>query len=233
METITKKDNKIVFSMDLDESLANAIRRYVNQVQTIAIDEVDISKNDSPLYDETLAHRMGLIPLKASTKVNAEGKLKTKKEGFVYSGEIEGIDVVYDKIPLTLLNKNQEVDIKIRVRKGHGEEHSKFSPGFIFYREASEVEMDKSVLDEVKSVCPDAEVKEKGGKIVVADNKEKEVCDVCEGICDKEGKEISIKPTGELIITVETYGQLKAEDIFKKSIESLKKDLEEVAKKIK
>ena len=57
-------------------------------------------------------------------------KLKTKKEGFVYSGELEGdAEVVYDKIPITLLDKGQELEIKATLKAGKGEEHEKFSPG--------------------------------------------------------------------------------------------------------
>ena len=40
MEIFEKKNNKIIFSAEVDESLANSIRRYINQVPTIAIDEV-------------------------------------------------------------------------------------------------------------------------------------------------------------------------------------------------
>jgi DNA-directed RNA polymerase subunit D len=68
MENISKSDGKYVFKAKIDESLINSIRRYVGQIQIAAIDEVEISKNDSPLYDETIAHRMGLIPLKQNGK---------------------------------------------------------------------------------------------------------------------------------------------------------------------
>ena len=49
----------------------------------------------------------------------------------------------------------------------------------------------------------------------------------------KEGKtQIEIIPSDELIITVESFGQMDAGDIFKKSIEALKKDLSTVEKKV-
>jgi len=64
MELIEKKENQITFIAEADERLMNSIRRYVNQIPVLAFDEVVISRNDSPLYDETIAHRMGLIPLK-------------------------------------------------------------------------------------------------------------------------------------------------------------------------
>lgn len=81
METIESTKNKIIFSAEIEESLANAIRRYVHEIPVLAIDEVEIHQNGSPLYDETLAHRIGLVPLKMtkSYKEDSEIKFSIKK----------------------------------------------------------------------------------------------------------------------------------------------------------
>lgn len=233
MELISEKGNKIVFKGEVEDSLANAIRRYVYQVPVVAVDEVEISKNDSPLYDETVAHRIGLIPLKQNKK---EGtlKLKSKKEGFVYSGEMEGdIKVIYDKIPITLLNKGQELEIVAKTRAGKGAEHSKFAPGLFVYRNVLEVSVDKDIGEKIKQIVPDVEVKVKGDKAVIIDDKEREVADVCEGLAEKEGKDVEVKSKDELVFTIESFGQIEPKNIFVKSIEALKKDLEEFSKKFK
>ena len=237
MEKINKKDNQIVFRAEIEESLANAIRRYLHQIPILAVDEVEISKNDSPLYDETIAHRIGLIPLKMDKSINEKTitklKLNVKKEGMVYSGELTGkIKVVYTQIPITSLKKDQELELIAITKLGKGSNHSKFSPGLMFYRNVSEIIMDKGFYGEVKKVYPNIKIKEKGDKIIILDNEKKEVCDVCEGICEKSGKKIEIKPLKELIITLESFGQLSVEEIFKKSIDVLKKDLAEVSKKV-
>jgi len=39
-----------------------------------------------------------------------------------------------DKTPITFLNKGQELEIKATTKMGRGVEHSKFSPGLMFYR---------------------------------------------------------------------------------------------------
>ena len=55
--------DKLIIRSEISESLANAIRRSVSEVSTLAISEVEIFKNDSALYDEMLAHRVGLVPI--------------------------------------------------------------------------------------------------------------------------------------------------------------------------
>lgn len=234
MQIINKKDNQVVFKIETDETIANSIRRYLSEIPILAIDEVEIFKNDSPLYDETIAHRMGLIPLKME-KLSKEDSLKlvSKKEGIVYSGEIQGaIKPVYDKIPITSLNKGQELEIVANVKFGKGKEHSKFSPGLMFYRNVSEIKIDKSFYNELKRACPNTDIQEKGDKLIIIDDKQKEICDVCEGICEKVGKKAEVEIRNELVITLESFGQLKPEEIFKKSIDELKKDLSDFLKKI-
>jgi DNA-directed RNA polymerase alpha subunit len=60
MEVVENSDNQIVFKTDMEEGLANALRRYLNKIPVLAIDEVEISKNNSPLYDETILKKKGL-----------------------------------------------------------------------------------------------------------------------------------------------------------------------------
>ena len=237
MRLLTKKENKIVFGANTGETLANSIRRSVNSTPIIAIESVEISKNDSPLYDETIAHRLGLVPLKMdkTMKETEEKKLKlrTNKKGFVYSKELKGdVDVVYGNIPITLLNKDQEMNLKAIVKVGKGNEHSKFSPGLIYYRNACEITLDKEFLSDIKGKFSENRIKEKGNKIIVEDNLEKPTIDFCEGLAVKDKKKAEVKDTGELIISIESFGQISVENIFKKSIDILRKKLNEVAKKI-
>jgi DNA-directed RNA polymerase subunit D len=237
MEIIEKKNNTIVFHADIDESLANAIRRYVNQIPTIAVDDVEIIKNDSALYDETLAHRIGLVPLKTdkiSEKTKGHLKLNTNKEGFVVSGDLKGnVDVVYDAIPLTHLNKDQEVQLNATIKVGVGAEHVKFSPGLMFYRKVQEIILDKDFTVAIKKVFPECNIKEKGDKIIILDNGAQEISDFCEGVANKQGKKAEIKEKDELIITIEAFGQMPEKEMFGKAIKALKKDLESIPKKLK
>lgn len=238
METIQTNDNKFTFSAKISDTLANSIRRYVNEVPTLAIDEVEIAKNDSPLYDETLAHRMGLVVFKmdSSYKDDTEVKisLKVKSPGTVCSGAIKtDAEIVYDKLPLTILKENKEINIKGTARTGKGSYHTKYAPGFIFYRHAMELSTDKSLSEEIKAACPEVNMTEKGDTIIINDNAGKEVCDVCEGIAEKNQKEMKSVEKDEMILSIESYGQMAPKDIFKKSVEILKKDLQSLSKNLK
>ncbi len=239
MKLIQKKDNQITFIAEIEESLANSIRRYINQIPILAVDEVEISKNDSPLYDETIAHRIGLIPLKMDKSVTGKTteklKLSSKKEGMVYSGELKGkIKSVYDKIPITTLTAEQELELTATVKSGVGSEHSKFSPGLLFYRGVVDVKIDKDCPKEIVEACPKKILRLENGKVVIKDSNQCDICEACVEECKKQTKEDYIKliPTGKLSITIESFGQLDTKDILGKAIEVLKKDLVEVSKKI-
>jgi DNA-directed RNA polymerase subunit D len=233
MEIVSKKENVIVLKIKTNETLANAIRRSAFEVPINAIDEVEIIKNDSALYDETVAHRMGLIPLKY-TKGEHKFKLKVKGPATVYSGDIKGdLEIVYDKMPITILKDGQEIEIKGKTSEGIGKDHSKFLPGIIFYRVVSEISVDKEIAQKAKENFPEMNFKERGNKATIIDDGEKSCLDLVEGICEKEKKEFEMKDLGEIILTVESFGPLKAEDIFKKSLDILKKNLSEAEKKIK
>ena len=237
MEQIKSKDNELIFKTEISSGLANAIRRYINKISVLAIDEVEISKNDTALYDEAVAHRLGLVPIKTKEKLKEDSEinltLSSKKEGIVYSSELKGkAEPVYGGMPITKLEKGQEIELKAKAVMGEGRTHAKFSPGFMVYRNASSVILDKKHLEKIKKLCPQAKIEEKGDKIVVLDQDEKSIIDLCEGIIHHEGKEAETEDGNELIISIESFGHLEPKEIFVKSIEKLKKDLTDLGKQI-
>lgn len=238
MELIEKKENKIVFKAEIDESIANAVRRYMGHIPILAIDEVEIEKNDSALYDETIAHRMGLIPLKTDKSVNEKTteslKLSVSKEGTIYSGQLKGnTKVVYDKIPITLLNKGQEFELTAKIRAGKGVEHAKFSPGLMFYRNSADAKIEKDCPQEILESCGKNSIKTEGGKILISDIYGNDACEAAiEKYIKEEKTKIEIIPNEEVIITIESFGQMEPQEMLKKSIEALKKDLAIVEKKV-
>jgi len=213
-----KENQKISFITDMPISLANALRRSVLEIPTIAIDEVEISKNDSALYDEILAHRVGLIPIKTG-KIIKETKFRLKGIGpkTVYSGDITPSIELEAKLPIVILDAEQEIELVANAKLGIGEEHIKYSPGLIYYKHNIAPELlDFLDIDEEGRVnYEEKELKEKG-------------------LSEEQLTKIKkLSRINELVINIESWGQIDVNKIFLESIDILSKNLTELDKAIK
>ncbi len=140
----------------VDVSMVNALRRIcMMEVPTMAIERVEILKNDARIFDEALAHRLGMVPLttdldslilpedcdcdghcpRCSVSLILEGKgPKTEEKGpkTLYSGDLKSEDPnlkpVYDTIPLVKLKDGQEVVLEAIAQLGRGKDHAKWQP---------------------------------------------------------------------------------------------------------
>ena len=121
MEIIKNTNEEVVFTTNINVSLANAIRRSVGEIPVLAVVECDIYKNDSALYDEIISHRLGLVSLKnqkMKKDESVEFKLKAKGKGdgeMVLAGEM-GEEVVYPDTPIVLLGEGQVLELVARAR---------------------------------------------------------------------------------------------------------------------
>ena len=78
------KKNRLIFSVKgVDTAYANTLRRIMGfEVPVMAIEDVEFRKNTSILYDEMIAHRLGLIPLSTDLKsYNMMSECKCKGAG--------------------------------------------------------------------------------------------------------------------------------------------------------
>jgi DNA-directed RNA polymerase subunit D len=158
MVSIKTEGNKsIVEFSGTHNTIVNAFRRVIlDEVPTFAIEDVEIVKNDSALYDETLAHRLGLVPLttdlsaynvKKDCKCGTVGcalcevkmSFSQSEIGYVYSGSIKSEDPAvkpaFDTIPLTKLLDGQEIDVNVVAVLGVGRTHAKWAPAHAFMKE--------------------------------------------------------------------------------------------------
>ncbi|MBU3913029.1 MAG: DNA-directed RNA polymerase subunit D [Nanoarchaeota archaeon] len=249
VRVIQKDKEKLVFSAEIKESLANAIRRSALEIPILAIDDVEIYKNDSALYDEIIAHRLGLVPLKydgdlelredcsckgeGCSKCSAQLKLQASGPGLVYSKELKGkTDVVYEGIPITLLRENQELELVATAVLGKGTEHAKFSPGLVYYRNLAEIEFKNcEACKECVEACPLGLIQLEGKKASVKDVWKCDMCEACVVACKKKGSgEISVKPSKEIVYFIESFGQIDAKEILSEAVKALKLNLKKVEK---
>jgi len=214
-----EKKGKISFITDMSISLANAIRRSALEIPIIAVDEVEISQNDSALYDEVLAHRIGLIPIKTPKVSGKEIKFKLKEKGpkIVYSTDLKPSAGNEYKLPITLLEEGQEIQLTAIARFGTGNEHIKYSPGLVYYKH----NVNEDVLSFVKI---DSE-----GKISY-DEKELKERNLSEEQINKIKK---LSKSEELSFNIESWGQIDSKNIFTQAIEVLDKNLNELNKAVK
>ncbi len=140
----TREDgNKLQFELsDTTTAFANAVRRYImNRVPVMAIDNVTFYENTSSLFDEFVAHRLGLIPLTTPKGVPADSEvmfyLDAKGPKMVYSSELETKDKdvkpAKDKIPIVTLSKDQSLRLEAKAKLGTMDKHAKFQPGLAAY----------------------------------------------------------------------------------------------------
>ena len=212
------KEGKLTFTTDMSTTVANAIRRSVLEIPVMAIDEVEIVKNDSALYDETIAHRLGLVPIKTE-KGEKEVKFKLKEVGpkTVYATDMTPSTETGYKLPIVLLDSEQELEVVCEARVGKGVDHIKYSPGLVYFRH----NVDSDIIDFV--------IVNGEGKVTFDEEelKDKKVSE------EQISRIKKLKNVDELEFTIESWGQLKPKDIFLRAIEALDKNLEEFSKEIK
>ena len=212
-----KDKGKISFVTDMGISLANALRRSVLEIPTMAIDEVEIIKNDSALYDEILAHRIGLVPIKTGVSKETKFKLKEKGPKTITSADLKPSTGTEYELPLVILQEGQEIELVANAKLGQGIEHIKYSPGLIYYQH----NLDNELVDFVKI--------DNNGNASYNEEEFKE-----KALTKEQIEEIKkVKEVKELIFNIEAWGQIEVKNIFSKSIEVLDKNLQELNKALK
>jgi len=155
VKVLEETPNSVTLQLEgVDRSYANAVRRFcISEVPSMAIDDVVILENSSVLYDEILAHRLGMVPIRTDLEryvlpekcdcgsplgchkcrvlfvLDAKGKDKVST---VYSGDLVSEDreirPVSETIPVVKLATGQSVKLEAYARLGRGKEHAKWQP---------------------------------------------------------------------------------------------------------
>jgi DNA-directed RNA polymerase subunit D len=193
---------------------ANAFRRaMISEVPTLAIEDVRIYDNTSALFDEMLAHRLGLIPIKTDLDTyTTQERCACGGAGCpgctsTYTLSVEGPKTVmssdlipqdpkatpvFDNIPIVKLTKGQKVVIEARAVLNTGREHAKWQPTLVCgYKNYPVVTISDACdacgmcVDE----CPRGVLAVKGKKVEVVNGKlpDCSMCRLCERACVATG----------------------------------------------
>ena len=164
---------------DAEVPFINAIRRVAMvNVPKIAIEDVNIIRNDSAMFNEVLAHRLGLTPLVSDLDA-LEGLSLPEDDDWgeytngimfhlnevgpkvVYSKDLISSDSkikpVYDTIPLVKLKDGEELNIEAVAKVGYGKEHAKWMPTTVCaYKQYPEITFNDDVeIDyDCAQACP-------------------------------------------------------------------------------
>ncbi len=128
-------------------NFANAIRRIAtNSVQSFAIDSVTFYENSSAIFDEYIAHRIGLVPILTphgySQKDEVLFKLECEGPVTVYSKDLVSNDkevkVANEKIPIIKLAAGQKLRLDGKALMNPASKSAKFQPGLVTYKLVNE-----------------------------------------------------------------------------------------------
>lgn len=236
----------------------NSLRRIMlSELPKLAVDNVVIYDNTSALFDEIIAHRLGLIPIPTDLSLltfrdecTCKGKgcpnctvrytLSKEGNGVVYSGDLQPEEkswaITEDKIPIVELYDDQRLILEVEAVLGRGKDHAKWqpvqAPG---YKLVPTVEVDKKRINEVKEFIkklPDGVVELKKDKLEIKDIAR---IPVLESYMEKNKVDfITIKrDPSKIIFSFETDGSFSAKDVLKESTKILAEKYAEFDKLLK
>lgn len=259
VEVTELKSKKAVLKVkDVQPYFVNSVRRVmIAELPKLAVDDVVVYDNTSPLFDEIIGHRLGLIPIPTDLKLlnfrkdcvckgkgcpNCTVRYTLSKEGagVVYSGDLQPEEkswaITESNIQIVELFGDQRLILEVEAVLGRGKDHAKWqpviSPG---YRFIPTIEFDKDKLDDVKNFMkklPAGIAELKGNKIEL---KSIEKLSVFESYLDSEKVDF-IKVTKDqtsMVFSFETDGALTAKDALRESAKILENKYKEFGKLLK
>jgi len=258
IQEMTQTKGRIIFS-DTDPSVVNAIRRtMLADVPKMAIENVEFHmgaimdeggkefESISPLFDEIVAHRIGLLPVptdldsfvpKEKCTCNGEGcpsctimySINKKGPCTVYSGDLEPLGdakfkIKDDLIPIIKLADNQAILAYANAQLSTGKDHAKFSTVCgIGYKFSAKVTLETAKCDHDElcvSVCPKSVFAKEGKKIVVAHPERCNLCMACVEKCELNCIKVEENPN-RIVFQYETDGSLSAKELLNHALKIL------------
>lgn len=233
---------------------ANALRRsLISDVPVMAIDTVSFSKNNSALYNEVLALRLGLLPLTSDAgtynlrsecsckgagcpKCTAKFSLEVEGPGMVYARDLKPTDKnikpVNPDTPLVKLFEDQGVKLEASAVLGFGRDHAKFNACMASYQYYPKIRTGDCKCKKALKACPRGVYKLRYNKLDVKDLEACNLCMACVDACSCGDLKVE-SLDDKFIFRVESWGQYEPKKLVKLAIESLKERADELEKQLK
>jgi len=253
-----KAKQGIIKFKEVQPYFVNSLRRImISELPKLAVDDVVIYDNTSALFDEIIAHRLGLIPIPTDLSLLSfrdecvcKGKgcpnctvrytLSKEGEGTVYSGDLQPAEkswaIKEDKIPIVKLYGDQRLILEVEAVLGRGRDHAKWqavqAPG---YKMDLSVEYDKNKASEVKEFVnklPKGIAEIKNNKIEIIN--ESKLAEFEYHLNKEKIDYITIKrDPNNITFKFETDGSLSAKDALTESAKLLENKYAEFGKLLK
>lgn len=226
-------------------AFANGIRRaMIADVPTLAVDTVRMIENTSVLFDEQIAHRLGMVPLTTPAGEFEEGDtvtlaLDVDGPDTAYSGDIESADSMVEPatedIPIIELKDDQRLELEADAVLDTGSSHAKHQGGVsVGYRHLQSVE----VLGEEEYAEDDRQIlrgviEEREPAHAEGDASEGDLVDTASFDHDLTnrypGKELSIQDVPDaFVFHVETDGSFTVDDLVTRAVDEIERRADEL-----
>ena len=257
VKVIEKKGDRLSFVLEESTTaFANALRRIMtSEVPTMAIDWIEMKDNNSALFDEIIAHRLGMIPLAFDPKkfnfadeCDCDGKgctlcqvvLVVEKTGpvTVYSGDMKSsnreVKPTSPDFPIVELLKGHTIKFEAVAKLGIGMKHAKFQAANVAYQYYPELKLSPNAahkdIEKGVKACPKGALSMKGSKPVL----DAELCNFSKSCEQSSGGAIKIDGSpSAFIFRVESVSGLDPEYIVQKATEILESKAGEFKKRLK
>ena len=247
-----------------DVAFANALRRtMVAEVPCMTIDDIFIFDNSSLLPDETLAHRVGLIPLTTDLdsyvlpeKCKCNSDLgctlcrvvltldveADEERRVVYSSDIASEDPAVipasPDIPVVKLAPGQALRFEAYARLGLGKMHAKWQPvSMCTYQHVADIEINEAnctLCGKCVDACPRGVLEMDEDELKIADLLSCILCGACIDGCPVEPPAIRQGIKNDtFLFTVESTGGLPPERIVSEAANILIEKLSELSDKVR
>ncbi len=250
---LEKSETYVKFVIEgLPPPLVNALRRVLLvDVPVLAIDEVIILDNTSVMFDEVLAHRLALIPLRTNLKefpkieeceeglvdpaqcsVKLYLQVEAKEPTIVYSRDLvsekPGTEPVYPDIPIVKLSKGQRIVLEAVARLGRAREHAKWQAclaSYYYYPKVTVVNpVDRRCYELCKEICPEGVEWSNEGIKIHSENCTFNRWKTCEHVC---GGSIMVDwEKDKYVFWVESFGNMPLRDLIEEAFRILRKKFE-------